>query len=538
MPADYGILGPLEARLDGRPVALGPPRHRALLVLLLIRANTFVAAERLVDELWGEDAPATAHNLVQGGVSSLRKALGRDAIETRGTAYALRAAPLALDLHRFERLADEGARALAAARHDDASRALGEALALWRGPALADLGDEAAVRQVAARLDDLHLLVRERRLQAELGCGRHAEVLTELQQLVLEHPLREQMHALLMLALYRSGRQADALAAYRTARAALVGELGIEPSPRLQQLEAQILRHDAALLPTPSRPGRAPAPAAGEALRSLLVAPLAARALDRLVAVAEPLARVPPRELIAVATVADGDALPALAAELDSHRAALAARGVTARAAAFTSLTPGADVARLAQEQDVDLVLIDAPAGLLEDGRVLALLEHAPCDVAVLAGGAGRRIAARGPILVPFGGASHDWAAVEIGAWLARARSVPLRLAGATAGDAGGRDASRLLASASLAVQRALGIAAEPLLVAPDADALLAAAEEASIVVVGLTERWRRHGLGAARTALATRARAPALLVRGGSRPSGLAPAGSETRFTWTLASP
>ncbi len=538
MPAEYRILGPLEARLDDRPVALGPRRHKALLVLLLIRANTFVAAERLIDELWGEDAPATAHNLVQGGVSSLRKALGRDAIETRGTAYALRAPPLALDLHRFERLAEEGGLALAAERHDDAARALNEALALWRGPALADLADEAAVRPVAARLDDLHLLVQERRAQAELGRDRHAEVLPELQRLVLEHPLREQTHALLMLALYRGGRQADALAAYRTARATLVGELGIEPGPRLQQLEAQILHQDVALLPAPRRVGGAPRPAATEALRSLLIAPLAPGALDRLVAVAEPLARMPPRELIAVATVADGDGLAALAAELDTHRAALAARGVTARAAAFTSLTPGADIARLAQEQDVDLVVVDAPAGLLEDARVLALLEHAPCDVAVLAGAAGRSVAADGPVFVPFGGASHDWAAVEIGAWLARARSVPLRLAGATAGDAGGRDASRLLASASLAVQRALGVAAEPLLVAPDADALLAAAAEASTVVVGLTERWRRQGLGPARTALATRARVPALLVRGGSRPSGLAPAGSETRFTWTLAAP
>jgi len=534
MPADFRILGPLEARLDDRPIALGPPRHKALLVLLLIRANTFVGAERLIDELWGDDAPASAQNLVQGGVSSLRKALGRDAIETRGTAYALRVPALGLDLHRFERLAEEGALALAATRHEDASRALGDALALWRGPALADLAEEAAVRPVAARLDDLHLLVQERFVQAELGRDRHAEVLTELRRLVLEHPLREQAHALLMLALYRCGRQADALEAYRTARATLVRELGIEPGPRLQQLEAQVLHHDPALLPSARLAGAS----AADALRSLLIAPFAPGALDRLMAVAEPLARMPPRELIAVATVTDGDALTALAAELAVHRAALTARGVTARVAAFTSLTPGADVARLAQEQDVDLVLVDAPTGMLEDGRVLALLEHAPCDVAVLAGAAASSGAAEGPVFVPFGGASHDWAAVEIGAWLARTRSVPLRLAGATAGDASGRDASRLLASASLAVQRALGVAAEPLLVAPDADALLAAAGEASIVVVGLTERWRRHGLGPARTALATRARVPALLIRGGSRPSGLAPAGSETRFTWTLAAP
>ena len=246
---------------------------------------------------------------------------------------------------------------------------------------------------------------------------------------------------------------------------------------------------------------------------------------------------MPARELILVATVADGATLGGVAGALEERRAALARGGVAARAAAFTSLTPGADIARLAQAQEVDLVVVEAPDGLLEDARVLALLEHAPCDVAVVAG-APAPVAA-GPVLVPFAGASHDWTAVEIGAWLARALDAPLRLAGATASGAGdGRDASRLLASASLAVQRALGVVAEPLLVAPDPDALVGAAAGAAVVVVGLTERWRRDGLGAARTALATRVGIPALLVRGGSRPSGLAPRGAETRFTWTLASP
>ena len=182
---------------------------------------------------------------------------------------------------------------------------------------------------------------------------------------------------------------------------------------------------------------------------------------------------------------------------------------------AFTSVTPGTDLARLATEQDADLLLVDAPAGLLEDARVISLLDHAPCDVAVVVG---ERAPRAGPVLVPFSGAEHDWAAVELGAWLAQALDRPLQLAGASTG-AGGRDASRLLASASLALQRALGVHAEPLIVEPVARALVAAARGAGAVVVGLTERWRREGLGRARTALATEAAAPTLLVRRGLRP-------------------
>jgi nucleotide-binding universal stress UspA family protein len=202
------------------------------------------------------------------------------------------------------------------------------------------------------------------------------------------------------------------------------------------------------------------------------------------------------------------------------------------RAAGFTSLTPGNDLARLAAEQDVDLLLADAPLGLLEDARLIALLEHAPCDVAVVVGG--RRMGA-GPVLVPFSGAEHDWAAVELGAWMARSLERPLRLAGASTG-ASGRDASRLLASASLALQRALRVHAEPVIVDPAPEALVAAAGDACVVAVGLTERWRRDGLGRTRTALATHAAVPTLLVRRGLRPGGLTARAGDTRFTWTLA--
>jgi hypothetical protein len=183
---------------------------------------------------------------------------------------------------------------------------------------------------------------------------------------------------------------------------------------------------------------------------------------------------------------------------------------------------------RSAAEQDVDLLLIDAPAGLLDDRDLAAVLGGAPCDVAVLVGGE----LGLGPVLVPFTGAEHDWSAIEIGAWLAGAQDVPLRLAGPGKGP---RDASRLLADASLAVQRALGVAAEPHLVEPDAGDLVRAAREAALVVSGLSDRWRDDGLGPVRSALAAEARPPVLLVRRGLRPGGLAPPESYTRFTWTI---
>ena len=540
MALEYRVLGPLEATVDGQSVALGPPRNRALLVLLLAQANQVVPSTRLIDELWGEDPAPSAANILQGAVSQLRKTLGRDAIDTRGTGYAVRVEPDQLDVHRFERLADAGSAALETGRFDEAADSLAEALGLWRGEALGDLAGEDAVYQVAARLEELRLIVRERMLEAELGRGRHADVLPEVQTLAREQPLRERPQGLLMLALYRCGRQAESLEAYRTTRAHLVEELGIEPGPALQELEQQILRQDAALIAAgagsaPEHGATPQAAARAEPTSAILVAPLDPAALDQLAALGEALARDPARELLLVGTVSHADELAERSRELEARRAALAEQGATVRAAAFTSLAPGADLARLTREQAVELALIDAPDDLLEDARVLTLLEQAPCDVAIVAGAA--RMMAResdGPVLVPFGGAAHDWAAVELGAWIARNAGVGLRLAGAATGPEG-RDASRLLANASLAVQRALGVSAEPVLVPPEPDAVIAAASGAGVIVVGLTERWKRTGLGSVRTALATRAAAPTVLVRRGTRPGGLAPRGSETRFTWTL---
>jgi DNA-binding SARP family transcriptional activator len=523
MRVAYRVLGPLEADVDGRPARLGGPKQRATLALLLCRPNTVVPASRLVDGLWGEDPPGSAGNLVQGYISGLRKALGKVAIETRGAGYVLAVQPGALDLQRFEELAHRGSRALEDGDPAAAAAALAEALGLWRGPALADLADELLLDSVSARLEELRVLALERRIEADLALGRHADVVGELEELVFEHPLRERPRGLLMTALYRSGRQADALGAYRDARSALVDELGIEPSAWLTDLHTAILRQEPQLAP-------ATGDARAEPKRSVLVAALVPEAASRLAALAAPLAVEPSRELLVLTTVPGPAELRHASTVVNDLRAGLVANGVEARAAVFTSVAPGADMARLAREHDVDLLLVDAPDGLLEDARVLALLDQAPCDVGVVVGGA----PGVGPVAVPFAGAEHDWAAVELGAWLARSRGSTLRLAGATSPD--GRDASRLLAHASIAVQRALGVPAEPVLVEPDPEALLGAVDGAGVVVVGLTDRWRREGLGHARTVLATQASAPAVLVRRGVRPGGLAPRDSETRFTWTIA--
>jgi hypothetical protein len=435
----------------------------------------------------------------------------------------LRLPPGTLDLHRFERLAADGSAALASGRSDEAASTLRQALGLWRGPALVDVADDSIARPEATRLDELRIAALERRIEAELACGRHGELAAELEVLVAEHPLRERLRGFQMLALYRSGRQAEALDAYRAARSTLVDELGIEPGAPLQELERAILRQDESLGDPGRRSERGPH-------RTLVVAALAVPGLDALLSLAEPLARHTDREVVLASTVSSAEELGTAADALRERRERLLERHLRARAAAFTSLTPGSDHARLAQEQDADLLLVDAPDGLLEDARLLALLEDAPCDVGVLVGEGLRD----GPVFVPFAGAEHDWAAVELGAWLATALGVPLRLAGSTAGEQG-RDASRLLANASLAVQRGLGVAADPLLVEPTPDALVQAAADAGVVVVGLTDRWRREGLGRSRTALAAATGRPTLLVRRGLRPGGLAPRESDTRFTWTI---
>ena len=226
--------------------------------------------------------------------------------------------------------------------------------------------------------------------------------------------------------------------------------------------------------------------------------------------------------------VGTGAELAGASERLQQSRQCLLERGIATRVAAFTSSDPGRDAARFAAEQDVDLLLVDGSSRLLEEPVLADLFAAAPCDVGALIGGE----IGPGPVLVPFSGAEHDWSAVEVGAWLARTRQVRLVLCGPSGEE---RDASQLLARASLAVQRALGVAAEPLLVEPEAEDLLRATEQAGLVVAGLTDRWRQEGVGPVRSMLAQRSRSPVLLVRRGLRPGGLAPPDSYTRFTWSL---
>jgi DNA-binding SARP family transcriptional activator len=234
------LLGPLEVRRGDAVISLPRRQQRALLAALGLRAGEVVSTDRLVLDLWGESAPASATGSLQNTVSALRKLIGRDVLVTRAPGYRLALPREAVDSHRFERLLKEAREAEPSAR----ARLLGEGLELWRGPALADLDEEEFARREAARLDELRLEAQEERIDAELQLGRHPAVIAELEQLVAAQPLRERSRAQLMLALYRCGRQAEALEVYRAARLALADELGLDPSPELQELERKILRQD------------------------------------------------------------------------------------------------------------------------------------------------------------------------------------------------------------------------------------------------------------------------------------------------------
>src|SRR5262249_41943062 len=244
---EFRILGPLEAVVAGRPVPLGGAQQRALLAVLVVRRGVVVATDRLVDELWGERPPPTASKTVQGYVAALRKVLTGDVIITRGRGYVLAVEPDQIDAGRFESLVADGQRALAAADPNLAQERLRSALGLWRGDPLAELSCDGLVEVEIARLQELRLAAVGDELDAELALGQHAALVGELEALVREHPLSERFRAQLMLALYRSGRPADALRAYRDARSVLVDELGIEPGPELRDLERGILSHAPAL---------------------------------------------------------------------------------------------------------------------------------------------------------------------------------------------------------------------------------------------------------------------------------------------------
>jgi len=243
---EYRILGPLEVTLDGPPFTVKGRKPRALLALLLLHRNERVPAEQLIEDLWGEKAPATAANTLQVYVSQIRKLVG-DRLVTGGAGYSLRVEPDELDADRFERLATEAAGALARSAHRQAAELAAEALGLWHGPALVDVHYESFAQPEIVRLEELRLAAIENRIEAELGLGHHDQVIGELEALVAENPVRERLRGLLMLALYRAGRQADALETYREARRVFLDELGLEPGPELRELEQAILRQDEGL---------------------------------------------------------------------------------------------------------------------------------------------------------------------------------------------------------------------------------------------------------------------------------------------------
>ncbi|MBV9310653.1 MAG: AAA family ATPase [Solirubrobacterales bacterium] len=262
---ELGVLGPIEVRIDhGEPVALGGVRQRALLAILGLHANEVVSTDRLVDDLWGEHPPATAVHTVQVFVSRLRRALAPagERLVTRPPGYALEVGPDELDASRCERLYGSARAALTASNAAEAAALLRDAQALWRGPPLVDFTYEPFAQATIARLEELRLSCREELIEAQLALGRHDEVVSELEALVREHPFRERPRGQLMLALYRCGRQAQALEAFQQARRALIEELAVEPGQALRELEQAILRQDASLQLQPSRSGRQETPEA------------------------------------------------------------------------------------------------------------------------------------------------------------------------------------------------------------------------------------------------------------------------------------
>jgi DNA-binding SARP family transcriptional activator len=239
---EFRLLGALEVTA-GEPVAIHGRKQRALLTILLLHANKVVSTDRLVNDLWGEKPPPTATASLQNAVSALRRILGDDVLVTQPPGYVVLVDPAQLDLGRFERLV-AWARSLPA---ENRAATLRDALALWRGPPLAEFQYEAFAQDEIRRLEELHLATVEDRIDADLELGRHAALVGELETLVAQNPLRERLRGQLMLALYRSGRQAEALAVYRNGRQTLRDDLGIEPTPSLQRLHASILRHEADL---------------------------------------------------------------------------------------------------------------------------------------------------------------------------------------------------------------------------------------------------------------------------------------------------
>jgi DNA-binding SARP family transcriptional activator len=527
----FRVLGQLEVVDEHGPIQLGGRRQRAILATLLLSKNMIVSIDRMVDELYAEAPPVTAVIQVQKQISELRQLLGpTSGIYTRSPGYSIRLLSGQLDLDEFEHLSGEADRARACGEREQEANLLRSALELWRGEPLADLGSEAFAQRAIGRLREVRLAALERRIDADLALGRSTELIGELEVLVNEVPLRERFREQLMLALYRCGRQAEALDVFRTGHEILVERFGVEPGPGLRELQRAILNQSKSLNLAVPR-------SAKKRAATLLVLPSDMTQLDSLLAIAAPLTNAPGSESIVVRVLADGQAL---ASEATALSARCLDRRANARTAAFTSSAFIEDTVELATTHAVDLVLIDAqiePGSGLLSSQLAGLLERSPADVGTLVGSRVQLGHSAG-IYVPFGGGDHEWAALEIAAWLAGAAGIPLRLLGAKADATHHRDASHLLANASLAVQRVVGVLAEPILVDSTPTSIVAIVEHAGLVVAGLPSRWRTDGIGSFRLALVHDSAPATLLVHRGMRPSGIAPADAETRFSWSIEAP
>ena len=410
---EFRVLGSVEVVDGDGPLALGGPKQRALLVLLLLHRGEAVSSDRLIDQIWGERPPASANKIVQGYVSNLRRVLGDGRLATRGRGYLLQTEPSQIDVDRFESLLAEGRRALGDGDPHRGVERLREALALWRGPPLADFAYEPFAQAEIARLEELRLVALEERIDAELALREHVRLVGELEGLVREHPLRERLRAQLMLALYRSGRQADALEAYRDARRELLDGLGLEPGRALQELERAILAHDPGLDLRAGHSARPPPAAARNRLRGAAVI-AAAGALALLGGVA----------IYAVSRSSDQHGLARIdqnaVGVIDPHAARIAAQYPVGRAP--SALTAGggsmwaintldSTVSRIDRERDqiVRIPVGDGPTGLAFAARSLWVTESQNGTVAQISPAADRVVQtigvgnAPGAIVAGFG---------------------------------------------------------------------------------------------------------------------------------------
>src|SRR5215468_10443796 len=346
------ILGPFHVEDGGQQITIGGVRQRAVLADLLLHANEVVPSEQLLVDLWGEDTPPSAANALQAAISRLRRVLPPSRLTTTGPGYMLRVFPAELDAAQFEQLIFEGRDALAADAAAEAVQLLDQAMTLWRGPPLADFRYEPFAQAEIARLEELQLACLEERNEANLALGLEGALAAELGRMVIDHPLRERLRGQLMLALYRSGRQAEALEAYRQFRSTLMEELGLEPSSALRELQAAILRHDPVLAPESAAAGtplaRRPvtvlcvalqlAPSSGVALDPEAHGAVNEHLASGLTAVLErhggKLAASDSEHLMGVfgvATVHEDDALRAARASLEARDALTAEAGVLLR---------------------------------------------------------------------------------------------------------------------------------------------------------------------------------------------------------------